>query len=310
MTSCETRPVASRSSRTGAERDACRRPTPGPAPRRSLGHRPAASRSHQAGSTPGVGERRGQRPRVVDAVVVEPLGQPLLGVGSGQRVGYGGPPRQIAAQARRGPGTGRRRCPRGRGRRARRAARRRSLEGVDGADRRGRRVVELVGEAGRERAEGDQGVALADGRLDGAGGGREPADQVHSEREPLLHQLAERRRRHPQQAADVDTATGGEVGAVGVPGPEPAGPAPGHVHPADEGVLRPTWRSSSTCRRPAPTRRRRARPRGRASPPGSIATISAPATSSPSCSSVRPRKRSRPKCSTAPPAWRHQVAAR
>src|SRR5262249_15055444 len=53
----------------------------------------------------------------------------------------------------------------------------------------GGRVVDLVREAGGERAEGDERLALPRRRLDGARGAVEPPDEVPAEREPGGDQL-------------------------------------------------------------------------------------------------------------------------
>ena len=107
----------------------------------------------------------------------------------------------------------------------------------DAAGRRGRRVVQLVGQAGRERAERDQGVPLARRRLDRAGGPVEPVDEVPAEGEPRAHPVAQDLGRHPQQVTGLDAAAGGQVAALRVPGAEAARPAARHVHATDDDVL-------------------------------------------------------------------------
>ena len=108
---------------------------------------------------------------------------------------------------------------------------------VDGAHRGRGRVVQLVGQAGRQGAEGDQRLALTDGRLDGSGGPEHAPDQVHRKGQPLLHQAAQLLRRHAQQPPGVDDPAGRQIDAVLVPRLEPARPAAGHVHPPDRRLL-------------------------------------------------------------------------
>ena len=110
-------------------------------------------------------------------------------------------------------------------------------EVVDRAARGGRGVVDLVGEAGRQRAQGDQGVALPDGGLDGPGRAVQAPDQVPGEREPVVHQLAQAGCVQPQHPTGRRAAAGRHVDAVVVPCPEPARPSSGHVHPGHDDVL-------------------------------------------------------------------------
>ncbi len=58
-----------------------------------------------------------------------------------------------------------------------------------------------------------------------------------AERKPRIGSLAQHLGRHPEHPARDDAATGGEIDAVLVPGAKPAGPASGHIHPGDHGVL-------------------------------------------------------------------------
>ena len=111
------------------------------------------------------------------------------------------------------------------------------LQGVDRPGRGGGGVVDLVGEAGGQGAQRDEGLPLPHGRLDAARRVVEPLDQVHGEGEPRDGAVLERLRRHPQHPARLGAAPGGEVDALLVPGPEPARPAPGDVHVPDDDLL-------------------------------------------------------------------------
>ncbi len=113
------------------------------------------------------------------------------------------------------------------------------LQRTGRAGRRRGRVVDLVREAGRQRAEGDQRLPLPGDRLDPADRTDEAQDDVHAEGEPGRGQLPQRVRRHPQHAAGGRGPAGGEVDAGGVPGPEPTGPLPGRVHPGQHRLLVP-----------------------------------------------------------------------
>ncbi len=108
---------------------------------------------------------------------------------------------------------------------------------VDRPARRCRGVVDLVREAGRQRPERHQRVALPHGRLDRASGVVEPADQVPGEGEPAVDQLAQPRRVEPQHASRRGPAPRRQIDAVVVPRPEAAGPPAGHVHAGHHDVL-------------------------------------------------------------------------
>ena len=71
------------------------------------------------------------------------------------------------------------------------------LQGIDGAAGRRSRVVDLVGEAGRESAERDQRLTLPGHRFDVPDGLGEPRDEVHAEREPGIGKRREAARRAP-----------------------------------------------------------------------------------------------------------------
>jgi hypothetical protein len=60
---------------------------------------------------------------------------------------------------------------------------------------------------------------------------------VPAEGEPGVGPLAQHLGRHPQDPAGGRSPTGGEIDAVLVPGAEATGPAAGHIHPGDHGVL-------------------------------------------------------------------------
>ena len=77
----------------------------------------------------------------------------------------------------------------------------RLLQRVDGARRGRRRVVDLVGEAGGERSERDQRVALARHRFHHAHGLEEALDEVDAEREPGAGELTELGRRERAASA-------------------------------------------------------------------------------------------------------------
>jgi hypothetical protein len=94
-----------------------------------------------------------------------------------------------------------------------------------------------VCEAGGERAEGDEGLALPRRRFNGASGVVHPPDEVSGEREPGVGPLTQRLGWHPEHPAGGHSSTGREINAVLVPRAEPAGPAARCVHPRDHGVL-------------------------------------------------------------------------
>jgi hypothetical protein len=104
------------------------------------------------------------------------------------------------------------------------------LQLVDGPCRRRRRVVELVGEARGERSERDEGVTLTRHGVDHAHRLEEALDQVEAEGEPGPDELAERGRRHTQDAAGVQRVGGGEVADRVGPCLEAARPEPRAVH--------------------------------------------------------------------------------
>jgi hypothetical protein len=110
-------------------------------------------------------------------------------------------------------------------------------ESVDRASGRRCRVVDLVGEAGGEGPEGHERVALTHGRLDGARGAVQAADEVAGQGEPVVHQLAQLRSVESQQPPWRRASTGRHVDAVVVPRPEPARPSAGHVHAGYDDVL-------------------------------------------------------------------------
>ena len=188
----------------------------------------------------GGGQRRGDRStRRATPWRVSQADERLLAVGEGQRVRVRRPAARARGAARRARRTARPRCSSSASRPSDEssvcAGR---LEGVDGAGRGRRRVVDLVGEPGGQRAQGDQGLALPRRRLDASArcgraprsGGRRTGTRRRTAR---AAPSAGTRSTRPA----VDAAAGGEVDAVLVPGPEPAGPAAGHVHPGDDGVL-------------------------------------------------------------------------
>ena len=240
--------------------------------------RPLAPRDVDA--RPRRASRRASHP-CVDAVAGQPVGELVLAVGDGQRVRR--PP--VAARAR------------GAARRAQRTAAAeisplgqpaergqqrpaRVVERVDRSGRGGRRVVDLVREPGRERAEGDQRLALPGGRLDAAGGAVQPLDQVPAEREPRVDPLPQQRRR-----------------ARGAPGPRRT---PRRWRGRRRARPRPGTRRPSARARPSGRRRC---PRGRRGGPGRWRRRPAPTRSPP----ARPRGR-RPRPARSPPRRRRRPA--
>ena len=81
-----------------------------------------------------------------------------------------------------------------------------------GADGCGRRVVQLVGEPGRQGAEGEQLLALPDDLLGVAHPEEEALEQVDRHREPLADRFAEVGRRQHEHLGLGDRARGGRVG--------------------------------------------------------------------------------------------------
>ena len=63
------------------------------------------------------------------------------------------------------------------------------------------------------------------------------ADQMGTEREPVLEPVPEHVGRQSEHPARPRPATGGQIDPVLVPGPESPGPSAGRVHPGDDGVL-------------------------------------------------------------------------
>jgi hypothetical protein len=111
------------------------------------------------------------------------------------------------------------------------------LEVVHRPGRGRRRIVDLVGEAGRELAQGDQELALPRGRLDGTRGLVKPRDEVPAEREQRADPLTQHAGRHPQEPAEGRHPGGSQVYTVLVPGLESARPPTRDVHLPDHGVL-------------------------------------------------------------------------
>ena len=188
---------------------------------------------------PGGRQRRRDLPVPVHLVVHQPLGELVLAVGQGDGRGR----RLVTAVADAQPEVVEDgellRGDAGRGEVGQRDEQGGggALEGVRRARRRRRRVVELVRETGGEGAEGDEGFALASGRLDPADGVDESVDEVQPEREPLLGQPAQLRGLHAQHPSGGLGTAGGEVDAELVPSCEPAGPLPRARHVAEHRLL-------------------------------------------------------------------------
>ena len=219
----------------GGDRVGARHPLQAGLERRSLkrGRDPCAPGRIGAGGV----QRRGQGPAAGDPVAAEPGRERLLPVGPGQRVRVHRPGPELAAQRVQGGELAGRELAGGEPAQRRDEGLGRRLEGVHGPGGRRGRVVDLVGQAGGEGPQGDQGLALPGGRLDRARRVVEPLDEVAAEREPGVGPLAQHLGRDPQHPAGGSSPAGGEVDAVLVPGAEPAGPAAGHVHPGHHGVL-------------------------------------------------------------------------
>jgi hypothetical protein len=96
-----------------------------------------------------------------------------------------------------------------------------------------------VRETSRERAQGDQGLALPGRGLDGPRGAVQPLDEVPAEREPGVDLLAQHGRGHPEYPPAGCPPARREIDALLIPGAESSGPAARHVHPPHDGVLRP-----------------------------------------------------------------------
>ena len=91
--------------------------------------------------------------------------------------------------------------------------------------------------AGRKRAKSHKRAALPSRRLDGARRAIETCDEVRTEREPVAGPFAQHLRRDPQYPAVARSSACREVGSVLVQCTEAARPAPGHIHPGDDGGL-------------------------------------------------------------------------
>ena len=113
-------------------------------------------------------------------------------------------------------------------------------QGVDRAGGGRRRVVDLVRQPGRERAERDQRLALARTGLDVARGVEQPVDEVRDERDTpssRSRSAAAGHAEHPTRTGRVPT--GREVDAVRRP---------------THGSRRPSGRARRPCRRPVSSR--------------------------------------------------------
>ncbi len=176
-------------------------------------------------------------PVPLDAVGGQPVGQGVLPVSDRQRVGAGRPALDLTAQRIEAAKLLGRDLLLGQPveREQQRAAG--TFEGVGGPTGRRGRVVELVGEAGGQGAEGDQRLTLPRRRLDAPRGPVQPGDQVPTEGKPAVDPRAQHLGRHAQHPTGVHSAAGGQIHAFVVPRAEPTGPAAGHVHPAHDGVL-------------------------------------------------------------------------
>jgi hypothetical protein len=170
-------------------------------------------------------------------VAGEPGREGLLAVGAGQRIRVRRPRLELTAQRVQGGELLGRELVAGQPASGGEQRRTRGLEGVDRPGGGGSRVVELVGEAGGEPAEGHERFALPGCRLDRACGVVQPADEVPAEREPGVGPLAQHLGRYPQHTTGGHSPAGREIDAVLVPGAEPAGPAARDVHPGDHAVL-------------------------------------------------------------------------
>ena len=192
--------MASRTSQSGAHRQRRRPPTPGrrrAAPVEQVGH-PLAPRDVDAAR-----RAAGQRPGVVEAVVLEPV--PSSSSASARSIG--------APAGRQGRSRGAAARGRGTARRDRASASR--------AERRQQRV-ERLDRRPTVRAAADAGLfsscarpAARVPRVTSASAGapsprstepsrRTPRDQVHGQRQPALIRLAQDRRGHPEQPPELD----------------------------------------------------------------------------------------------------------
>ena len=167
-----------------------------------------SSSSNHARSAPDRGEHRRHLPGELDAAIVHPLTDRLLAVGAGQRTVVVDRallkivPQALDREELRGldvflgepdqPGD---------------HVAARVLQRLDGTHRGRRRVVDLVRQPGGERAEGDERLALAGGRVDAADGLVDARDHVLGERRPLADESAEFGRRHGEHPARRCTAT-------------------------------------------------------------------------------------------------------
>ena len=221
-----------------ASATACSPPTPARA-RASARRARSATRSHHATSTPAAASGGASASRRSTPWRVEPGGQGLLPVGDGERVDGRVDGLDLAAQRVEG---GELLGGDVAARRAGRATPAAPCRWPRARRRRGRgrgRVVDLVGEAGGERARARPAprAAAPSPRCSGPSG-RSPAIRWMPKGNQALRTA--RRARRPAPASirpAAAAAAGGEVDAVLVPGPEAAGPAPGHVHRRDDGVL-------------------------------------------------------------------------
>ena len=170
-----------------------------------------------AGVDPGGDQRRCQVPGAVDAVV-RPASRPARPRGRRPPAGTAAPGRRGRCTAWRTRSTSSASCPPSRRPRPARPARprgRRSAlgQGGGGPGGGGRRVVELVGEAGGDGAEGDQALAGADRLLGAHPLDGEPLQHVGGHREPLPHRPAEVVGGQHPEAAVGDGAQAGAVRA-------------------------------------------------------------------------------------------------
>ncbi len=98
-------------------------------------------------------------------------------------------------------------------------------QGRRGPDGRRGRVVELVGETGGQRSEGQQPFPLPDGPLGVLRAEEQPLQQVRGHREPLLHEVRERLRGQHEEPGrlghphGVGVRLGHPVAEVGLHGP-------------------------------------------------------------------------------------------
>ena len=164
----------------------------------------------QATSSAGVDQRRRQVPAAADAVLLQPVGELVLGVAGLDRAELrrlGDPLDGLLLQLdqrRQRPGS------------IRAVGDHRQLvphpgdplAQRGGGPHRGRgRVVQLVGQPGRQRAEREQPLPLADEPLAVPHAEEEPLEQVHRHREPLPHLRAPLGRRQQEDPQSVTAST-------------------------------------------------------------------------------------------------------